>query len=107
MESSGIPKLPYNTPSTKMLVQKSVIVLKEVNKTLYNILSQMQSIAKTLKEQDTVRAISGIGDVLAPRLIAEIGDVKRFHSASALIAYAGLDCPHFESGAFVGTRRKI
>ncbi|MBU5440084.1 IS110 family transposase [Tissierella sp. MSJ-40] len=67
----------------------------------------MQSIAKTLKEYDTVRAMSGVGDVLAPRLMAEIGDVKRFHSASALIAYAGLDSPPFESGSFVGTRRKI
>lgn len=107
MASSGIPTLPSNTPSTKMLVLESVRVLKEVNKTLYNILSQMQSIAKTLKEYDTVRAMSGVGDVLAPRLIAEIGDVKRFHSASALIAYAGLDSPPFESGSFVGTRRKI
>ena len=104
---SGIPTLPSRTQSTKKLVMESVRVLKEVNKTLYNILSQMQSIAKTLKEYDTVRAMSGVGDVLAPRLIAEIGDVKRFHSASALIAYAGLDSPPFESGSFVGTRRKI
>ena len=107
MASSGIPTLPSNTPSTKMLVLESVRVLKEVNKTLYIILSQMQSIAKILKEYDTVRAMNGVGDVLAPRLMAEIGDVKRFHSASALIAYAGLDSPPFESGSFVGTRRKI
>jgi transposase len=107
MASSGIPTLPSNTPSTKMLVLESVRVLKEVNKTLYNILSQMQSTAKSLKEYDTVRAMSGVGDVLAPRLMAEIGDVKRFHSGSALIAYAGLDSPPFESGSFVGTRRKI
>jgi len=51
--------------------------------------------------------MSGVGDVLAPRLIAEIGDVRKFHSGSALVAYAGLDSPPFESGNFVGTRRKI
>jgi len=107
MASSGIPTLPSRTPSTKMLVLESVRVLKEVNKTLYNILSQLQSIARTLKEYETVRAMNGVGDVLAPRLIAEIGDVKRFHSASALIAYAGLDSPPYESGSFIGTRRKI
>lgn len=107
MVSSGIPTLVFRTPSTKMLVLESVRVLKEVNKTLYNILSQLQSIARTLKEYETVRAMNGVGDVLAPRLIAEIGDVKRFHSASALIAYAGLDSPPYESRSFIGTRRKI
>lgn len=107
MASSGIPTLSSNTPSTKMLVLESVRVLKEVNKTLYNILTQMQLAARTLKEYETVRAMNGVGDVLAPRLIAEIGDVRRFHSGSALIAYAGLDSPPFESGSFIGTRRRI
>lgn len=51
--------------------------------------------------------MSGVGDVLGPRLIAEIGDIRRFHSGSALIAYAGIDAPPFESGTFVGTKRRI
>lgn len=67
MAWSGIPTLPSRTPSTKMLVLESVRVLKEVNKTLYNTLSQMKSIARTLKEYETVRAMNGVGDVLAPR----------------------------------------
>jgi transposase len=107
MASSGIPTLSSSTPSTKMLVLESVRVLGEINKTLQNILTQLQATASTLREYETVRAMSGVGDVLAPRLIAEIGDVKRFHSGSALVAYAGLDSPPYESGNFVGTRRKI
>jgi len=107
MASDSIPTLSSNTPSTKMLVLESIRVLKEVNKTLYNILTQMQFVARTLKEYETVRAMNGVGDILAPRLIAEIGDVRRFHSGSALVAYAGLDSPPFESGSFIGTRRKI
>lgn len=107
MASSGIPTLSSSTPSTKMLVLEAVRVLGEINKTLQNILTQLQATASTLKEYETVRAMSGVGDVLAPRLIAEIGDVRKFHSGSALVAYAGLDSPPFESGNFVGTRRKI
>lgn len=107
MASSGIPTLSSSTPSTKMLVLESVRVLGEINKTLQNILAQLQATASSLKEYETVRAMSGVGNILAPRLIAEIGDVKKFHSASALVAYAGLDSPPFESGNFVGTRRKI
>ena len=107
MASSGIPTLSSSTPSTKILVLEAVRVLGEINKTLQNILTQLQATASTLKEYETVRAMSGVGDVLAPRLIAEIGDVRKFHSGSALVAYAGLDSPPFESGNFVGTRRKI
>lgn len=51
--------------------------------------------------------MGGVGDVLAPKLIAEIGDVRRFHSSKALIAYAGIDAPPYQSGQFTGTNRKI
>lgn len=104
---NGIPTLPASTASTKMLILEAVRVLKEVNKTLKSILTQMQELATTLPEYNTVRAMNGVGDVLAPRLIAEIGDVRRFHSGSALIAFAGIDSPPFQSGSFTGTQRKI
>jgi transposase len=103
----GIPTLPSNTASSKTMVLEAVRLLKEVNRTLGTILSQMQEIATALPEYAIVRAMQGVGDVLAPRLIAEIGDVRRFRSGSALVAYAGIDSPPFQSGAFVGTRRKI
>lgn len=104
---NGIPTLPSSLQSTKMLTLEAVRVLKEVNKTLESILTQMQEIASTLPEYKTVLAMSGVGVVLAPRLIAEIGDVRRFHSGSALVAYAGLDAPPFQSGMYTGTQRKI
>ena len=104
---NGIPTLPASTASTKMLILEAVRVLKEVNKTLESILTQMQKLATTLPEYNTIRAMNGAGDVLAPRLIAEIGDVRRFHSGSALIAFAGIDSPPFQSGSFTGTQRKI
>jgi Transposase IS116/IS110/IS902 family. len=48
--------------------------------------------------------MKGVGSQLSVLLIAEIGDVRRFHSGSALVAYAGLDAPPFQSGTFDGTR---
>ena len=94
-------------PSTKMLLLESVRVLKEINRTLEVILTQMQTIAKSLPEYETVRAMNGVGDVLASRLISEIGDVRRFESASALVAYAGIDAPPYQSGNFTGKQRRI
>jgi transposase len=107
LASGGIPTLSSSTPSTKMLVQEAVTVLRAVDNSLSLILSRMQELAKSLPEYSTVRAMGGVGDVLAPKLIAEIGDVRRLHSAKALIAWAGIDPPPYESGQFVGSKRKI
>ena len=41
------------------------------------------------------------------KLIVEIGDVRRFYSGKALVAYAGIDAPPYQSGQFIGTKRKI
>ncbi|PYG86808.1 transposase IS116/IS110/IS902 family protein [Ruminiclostridium sufflavum DSM 19573] len=107
MAKEGIPTLSSSAPSTKMLVLEAVRVLREVDNTLKLILTQMQELARSLKEYPVVRAMGGVGDVLAPKLIAEIGDVRRFHSGKALIAYAGIDAPPYQSGQFVGTNRHI
>lgn len=103
----SIPTLSSETPSVKMLVTEAVRVLKEVDATLGIILSRMQELAKTLPEYPVVREMGGVGEVLAPKLIAEVGDVRRFHSGKALIAFAGIDTPPYESGQFVGSNRKI
>ena len=107
LASNGIPTLSSSTPSTKMFVQEAISVLRTVDRSLSLILSRMKELAKALPEYDTVRTMGGVGDVLAPKLIAEIGDVRKLHSAKALIAYAGIDPPPYESGQFVGSRRKI
>ena len=107
LASNGIPTIASDTPSTKMLLEEANKVLREINNTLGSILSRMQELSKTLPEYETVRAMGGVGDLLASKLIAEIGDVRRFHSKNALIAHAGIDVPPYESGRFIGTRRRI
>lgn len=107
MACEGIPSLASNTSSTKMLTLEAVRILREINRTLQTILSQMQTIAHSLLEYPVVRQMPGVGDVLSVRLIAEIGDVRRFHSGSALVAYCGIDAPPFQSGSFTATRRGI
>ena len=106
MAKEGIPTLPAGQ-TTKMLVIQAIEVLRRVDETLNTILARMQEIAKTLPEYTVVRSMGGVGDVLAPKLIADIGDVRRFHSSKALIAYAGIDAPPYQSGQFIGTNRNI
>jgi len=107
LASNGIPTLSSSTPSTKMLVQEAISVLRAIDDTLHTILTRMKELAKSLPEYSTVRAMGGVGDVLAPKLIAEIGDIRKLHSAKALIAVAGIDPPPYESGQFVGSNRRI
>lgn len=103
----AIPTLSSRTPSTKMLVLEAVYVLQHAERTLAVILTRMQQLAKGLREYATVRAMPGVGDTLAPRIIAEIGDIRRFHSGSALVAFAGIDAPPYQSGSTNMTNRHI
>lgn len=103
---NGIPVLP-NSNITKITIVEAVRVLHEMEKSRDTILSQMQALAKSLIEFSTIRAMPGIGDTLAPRIIAEIGDIRRFKNRNSLIAYAGIDAPPYQSGTFTATERHI
>ena len=106
MAQNGIPVLP-NSPVTKVVVLEAVRMIHQIETSRDTILAQMQEFAKTLPEYSVVRAMPCIGDTLAPRIIAEIGDVRRFHNKHSLIAYAGIDAPPYQSGLFNATERHI
>ena len=103
---NGIPVLP-NSPVTKVVVTEAVRVIHQIEMTRNTIIAQMQALCKSLPEYSVVREMPGIGDTLAPRIIAEIGDVRRFRSKHSLIAYAGIDAPPYQSGTFNATERHI
>ena len=71
---NAIPTLDSKLPSTKLLVQEAVNVLREVDSSLYDILNQLKDLSKEMPEYETVLSMKGIGTTLAPRFIAEIGD---------------------------------
>lgn len=106
MVQNGIPVLP-NSSVTKIAVLEAVRMLREIEVSRDTILSQMQAFAKTLPEYSVIRELPCIGDTLAPRIIAEIRDIRRFKNKRSLIAYAGIDAPPYQSGAFNATERHI
>ena len=71
------------------------------------IITQMQNIAETIPEYKVLRAMNGVGDRLGPVILAELGDVRRFHSAKALNSFAGNDAPPYQSGQFESRNRHI
>ena len=106
LSQNGIPTLPC-TDAVKRLVQEAARVLKHLEESVNSILAQMNALASTFPEFEVVSEMKGVGKHTASRLIAEIGDVRRFHSAKALTAYAGLDAPPYQSGKFESHNRKI
>lgn len=106
LAQNGIPTLNADE-TTHMVISGAISLLRDANASLFTILNRMRELAKQLPEYETVMAMSGVGETLGPRLIAEIGDPRRFRDAKALIAYAGIDAPPYQSGQFTGTNRHI
>jgi transposase len=85
-------------------------VLKTCRETLE---ASMKKLRKYLhKETDRtierlLTSIPGIGPTIADILIAEIGDINRFHSGKALVAFAGIDPRVKQSGATLKRNTRI
>ena len=96
-----------DNPLTAMTQEQCVDLISTSQKAADEINLQMRTIAETLPEYKVLRAMAGVGDRLGPVILAEIGDVRRFHSGKALNAYAGNDAPPYQSGQFESRNRHI
>ena len=92
---------------TIMVQTQCLNLVAEAQKAADTIITQMQAIAITIPEYNILRSMNGVGDRLGPLILAEIGDVRRFHSGKALNAYAGNDAPPYQSGNFESHNRHI
>ena len=93
--------------STKLIITQAVDSLNAVYDTLQILRSEMQHLASMLPEYEVVMAMQGAGPITGPQLMAEIGDVRRFTSKGALVAFAGVDAPPFQSGTFDSKSRHV
>ena len=84
--------------STKVLITQAIAQLQNIEETLTVLKCEMQRLSSSLPEYDIVMSLYGVGDILGPQLIAEIGDINRFKSKKSLVAFAGIDSPADQSG---------
>ena len=106
LAKKSVPSCPSNS-STQLILNKRVVALINLIETTNEIIAKMNEIAKSMDEYKEVRNMKGVGDRLAPLLIAEIGDIRRFKNAGSLIAYTGIDSPPYQSGKYEATNRHI
>ena len=95
------------TKTAKLLVEQAISQLQATSAALAALKQEMQSLAASLPEYPVVMGMFGVGPTLGPQLIAEIGDVRRFHSKKALVAFAGIDAPPYQSGQIDVRSRSI
>lgn len=97
------PNDKYAQLSVECCVDELILTIKSSKK----IISEMDKLARELPEYDEIKKIPGVGKKLTSRVIAEVGDVRRFKNAGSIIAYAGLDSPPYQSGQFEAKNRHI
>ena len=93
--------------STKLLITQAVDSLNAIYDSLQILRGEMHRLASILPEYEAVMEMYGVGEITGPKLMAEIGDVRRFTSKNALVAFAGMDAPPFQSGTFEAKSRHV
>jgi transposase len=110
-------KLGEMNQALRLHIKHVEAILDQVPEPLLKEEASMKENLKTLKKEaiksvpkesrKLLESIPGVGAWLASTMLAEIGDIKRFDSGDALIAYAGLDPQIKQSGANLNTHGKI
>ena len=98
--------MPKNNTS-KLLMEQAISQLQTTARALAALKKEMQELASSLPEYPVVMNMFGVGPTLGPQLMAEIGDVRRFHSKKALVAFAGLDSPPNDSGQVTNNHKRM
>lgn len=94
------------TETTHLLITQAVSQLRATSTALAELKKEMLRLAESLPEYPVVQKMYGTGPTLGPQLMAEIGDVRRFHSKKP-VAFAGIDAPPNDSGQISGNHKAM
>ena len=90
-----------------LILQRFIKKLKEDMAEAERTIGEMIKLAQELPDFSIIKSIPGIGDNLAARIIAELGDMTKFKKKNELVAFAGLDPRISESGKNDGDHMHI
>ena len=100
---SGVDEDDIRTSFITELVNDLEAKINEAN----NTIKQLIDIAKKTPHFEQIVSIVGIGENLASRIIAELGDMKKYTSKNQIVSYAGLDPMIRQSGKYDGDHLSI
>ena len=79
-EACGCVGVMPKSSTARLLVEQAVSQLKATSSALAALKKERQTLAAQLPEYPVVMEMFGVGPTLVPQLMAEIGDVRRFHA---------------------------
>jgi transposase len=101
-----------NSFGIRLTTKACAFELKQLINTIIFLESQVGELDLEIKAiyselDEFLITIPGIGDVLAPVILAEIGDIERFAEPAKLVAFCGIDPSVSQSGQKVSGDEKI
>jgi len=103
--SQGHIHIMPKTEATECLVTQAARQITTISETLAVIAGKMLLLAASLPEYPVVIGFRGVGEILGPQLMAEIGDVFRYRQKSSLVRFAGLEPVANTSGKHQGNEK--
>ena len=90
--------------STDVVCEQACVYAKRYQELLSQkeeCIQKMVALAQTLEEYGVLRTIPSIGENTAVRIIAEMGEIRRFDTHKQMNAYAGIDIRRYQSGKYL------
>lgn len=82
--------------TVKLLVKQAISQLQIPSATLAALKQEMQYLAAYMPKYPVVMEMFDVGSALGPQLMAEIGNVRRFHSKKAFVAFASINASPYQ-----------
>ena len=87
---------------SKLLITQAIAQVNAMSETIAIVAAEMKRLASLLPEYPVAIAFYGVGEILGPQLMAEVGDIYRYPKKSSIVRFAGLEPVENQSGKFSG-----
>lgn len=94
-----------NNPYLAMLISEKVKTIQFLEEQLKTIENSFKDILESMNSP--LMTIPGMGYIQAGTILGYIGDINRFHSPKAVVAFAGIDPVVYQSGNFEAKRTRM
>ena len=84
------------TDTVKLLVKQAISQLQITSATLAALKQEVQSLTVYMPKYSLMMKMLDVGPTLGPQLMAEVGNVRRFHSKNAFVAFASINASPYQ-----------
>ena len=89
------------------LKQQIHLLQQQINQVKQDMNDHIDQHPDLKRDRDLMTSIPGIGDLTANKLLAELSDITLFDNVRQLVAFAGLNPRHHQSGSSIRHRTRI